>query len=173
MIDVAGMGMHLHKLRVEKAIDYSILICFLMGTREFRINYYNDMKHFPENWSEFNGSVDEIGISSKNFTFHSGEKNLHFFEFLNRATHNTPIRLKTIQIDEKIVPKITFSEMNDTENFDVIESCIKEVLNSNVTWCNEQHIPALIETLKGIVSIFLTLGKGSLLSESHRRTDKV
>lgn len=43
-------------------------------------------------------------------------------ELLNRATHNSPIRLQTVQIGEKIVPEVFFSEINDTENFDVMNS---------------------------------------------------
>ena len=46
--------------------------------------------------------------------------------------HNSPIRLQTIQIDKKILPTVMFSQLNDTESFDVIESCMREVLNSNL-----------------------------------------
>ena len=174
MIDLLGTGLHLSKLRMEENLNYSILICLLMGNGKLGNKLYPDIKSYSENWCTFNEKISDQDTSSQNLTFYSDNKPFSFLEHVNRATHNTPIRLNAIQIDKKIIPDVTFSEVSDThtENFDVFEKCLKEVLNSNVSWRGGADIPALLEMLKGLVGIFLLPGNGNLFLESEERARK-
>ena len=172
MIDLTGTGIHLNKLRFEKNLDYSMLICLLMGNGDLSRKWYPNEKNYPEDWILFDGGINGTDNFTKNFTFIKGKAN-NTLEFVNRATHNTPIRLNAIQIDNKIVPDVTFSEVNDTENFDVLKTCLKEVLQSNVSWQGGMDILSLLETLNGMVEIFCALGNNHLLHESHNRNDGV
>ena len=65
-------------------------------------------------------------------------------ELLNRAVHNSPVRLKLIQVGEKLLPEVVFSEINDTENFDVLKTCLDEVMKSN--WVFPENISERLET---------------------------
>lgn len=89
-----------------------------------------------DNWrSAFATKPDVASKNESIFIFENGEKSTNLndkLELLNRALHNSPVRLKSLRIDEKIFPKVIFSEDNDTENFDVLENCLKEVLRSKI-----------------------------------------
>ena len=106
LIDLAGTGTNLHYLRENFNLDYSILIC-IVGNKDlykmYRIMRGKDKIKFPDS-----------------------------LELLNRATHNSPVRLQTVQVGDKILPEVTFSALNDTENLDVMESCLREVLSSKM-----------------------------------------
>ena len=131
LIDLFGSGTHLHTLRKAFKLNFSILIC-LLGRDVF--NLYPNMPHV-KNWlsafdSTLNVSTDDAAI----FFFDVSVTNLDgsVTELLNRAVHNTPVRLRTIHVGDKLLPEVTFSEINDTENFDVLTACLDEVLNSKL-----------------------------------------
>lgn len=131
MIDLFGTGVHLHNLREIFNVDFSILIC-LLGSQKAGQKMYPTMLHV-ENWT----SAQECNKQSERKSIFLIEAKGKITvsdktELLNRATHNSPVRLKTIRIDEKILPEVIFSEINDTENFDVFETCLREVLNSEL-----------------------------------------
>ena len=74
------------------------------------------------------------------FYFVGYEYDKHFIgsanEVFNRATHNSPLRMNLIQLDDKVLPRVFFSQVDDTENLDVFEACLHEVLNSRIVWPN-------------------------------------
>ncbi len=132
MIDLYGTGTHFNNIRQKFNVDFSILICI----RDIRFKKsekpYFDMST-PEKWIPFIESSDISTDKNNNFYFYHDKGNFYdSLENLNRSTHNSPVQLKTIKIGEKIFPKVIFSEANDKESFDVIESCLNEVLNSNI-----------------------------------------
>lgn len=133
IMDLYGTGAHLNNLRENFGLNFSILICLKLDVKVTQILYPNML--FIENWiSALDSKYDDTLNKEKIFILQEKGK----FKFsdaiepLNRATHNSPVRLKTVQIDEKIFPKVIFSESNDTENFDVFEQCFSEVLRSKI-----------------------------------------
>ena len=168
MIDLTGTGVHLNNLRINENLNYAILIALLIkrnDNTDFVKKLYPNEKSYPEDWIYFDDAGSDSDVYFKNFTFFDGgNQNM---EFINRAPHNTPIRLNAFQIGEKIIPDVIFSEINDAENYDVIETCFKEAVNSKIIWCSES--PALIETLKGLLKIFLDISHNRLLCDSHSR----
>ena len=93
-------------------------------------------------------------------------------ESLNRATHNSPVRLKNVTIDGKIFPKVTFTQINDTENFDVIESCLREVLKSQLvlpTLDGAVVKELLLQLIQVLNSYFVQLP----LRRQHQLTERV
>ena len=160
MIDLTGTGTHLHSLRNKGILDYSLLMCFC--ELESGKKLYSNKKNYPENWIPFDSDIEISDLSSTNFYFSNSDG--YWLEFLNRATHNTPVRLNNIQIDKKFIPKITFSEINDTENFDVIKDCIKEVLKSKIVWGNGVD---LIKLLNEMIKIYIDLAGHTL--HNHRQ----
>lgn len=129
MVDLTGTGTHLHDMRKYIRARYSILVCYKYGinTREL----YNGLPN-AEDWIPFADNVGRADAES-NFYFKQFGDNV-LYEFFNRATHNTPISLETLNIGGKTVSNVTFSELDDTEYRDVLESCLREVLNSKIVW---------------------------------------
>ena len=171
MIDLTGTGVHLHKLRAEKKLNYAVCICFLMDKGTSAKKLYPDAEHFPSHWVTFDGEFHEENVSAENFTFFSDYMSFDFFEFVNRATHNTPLRLNTMKIGENLIPNVIFSEINDTENYDVLEACVREALNTNLDvlrWNEtDNSFSVLAESLRGLLEVFIALGQGTLLHEKH------
>lgn len=130
MIDLIGTGVHLNILRKKYALNYSILISVHNNeetAKRIYPNLYESRIWLPSTKQDNNVNADFFIIEL--------EENLNIndsIEALNRAIHNSPVRLKTLNIGEKILPKVIFSENNDTENFDVLENCLYEVLNSRL-----------------------------------------
>lgn len=125
MIDLGGTGLRLNKLREDMQNKFSILLCYCYDTT--KINNWNAPNNFPET--------------------SAGNENFYFFnirddtlEFLNRATHNTPIKMNLIEIGEKIIPQIIFSEVSDTENPDVLENCLSELLKAPINWGGQIYL---------------------------------
>lgn len=133
MIDLYGTGTHLNNLRENFGLNFSILICLTLDLKVTQRLYPN--MPLIENWISALDSKYDNAPNRANFFISKEAGKLNFsdsIEPLNRATHNSPVRLKTVQIDEKIFPKVIFSESNDTENFDVPEQCFNEVLRSKM-----------------------------------------
>ena len=151
MIDLGGTGTRLRKLRAESNLKYSILLCFNYSTQKI------------EDWTPVLNS----------FRFYSERDNDLYFinrfidtlEFLNRATHNTPIKLNTVQIAEKIIPSVVFSEISDTENLDVIENFLKETLKNQVNW-GGSGVNAL-ENLQQLSDFVIQWGRPLISNNRH------
>lgn len=75
-------------------------------------------------------------------------------ELFNRATHNSPIKIKTVEVNDKLIPEITFSNLNDTENLDVFEECLKVVLHSKIQWSKFESADDLLSVLKMLLIFF-------------------
>ena len=154
MIDLLGTGTHLHAIRKVFDLNFSILIC-LLNDKAMRKKIYTYMPKV-ENWiSAFEQKVDTDYNKASIFIFERTEKlnDNDSIESLNRATHNSPVRLNTMQIGVKILPEIIFSEINDTENFDVLESCLREVLNSKLVSSNYSGGGGIDELLLPLLSV--------------------
>ena len=156
LIDLYGTGMHLNKLREETNLNYSIMICKWMGYNT-AINTYPKM-NLSQNWTNIEYDDKLASMEYLNFCIidldREGWPKKDHLELVNRATHNSPIRMKAITIDDKIIPKVTFSEVNDTENLDVFELCMKEILNSKIQWSIMNDIKDIIMTVKSLLLIF-------------------
>ena len=167
MIDVLGTGMHLHKMRCEMKANYSILLC--CHDEDARREYPN-ASDYPDSWilAEINDEI--LRTLNRNFCFLNYDglrlKLNDLAEHLNRATHNSPIRLNTLRVGDKIVPEVIFSEVNDTENFDVLEMCLKEVLNSKIVWGGVKN-QNVLENLKLMLNILNALGQPVVMKSRH------
>ena len=106
----------------------------------------------PRKWISFLDSPNEPEEKDSAFYFVGYEDGEYYIgptnEVFNRATHNSPIRLSLAQVDEKIWPLVEFSQINDTENLDVFEACLQEVLRSKVHWSNLRRKDILEQLLK-------------------------
>lgn len=131
MMDLIGTGTHLNNMRVKFGLNFAMMICLHhLPSRTFYVDMNDNIKFvsFPE---ESETDIEQ----NANFCFISYDDKFNIndsLESLNRSTHNSPVRLKTLKCDKKIFPKVIFSESNDTENFDVLENCFNEVLKSKL-----------------------------------------
>lgn len=133
LIDLCGTGTHLYNLLEKFNLNFSILIC-MIGSQKTTKKMYPAMLSI-ENWTSASAPKSEIPINKINFflTEMSGKvPGSDSIELLNRATHNSPVKLQTVQCGEKILPEVLFNEINDTENFDVMEECFREVLKTKI-----------------------------------------
>ena len=147
MIDLYGSGTHLHTLRETFNLKYSTLICLLDKGINPKTLY--PTMSIAKNWNS--ALVPKFAVTTDKANFFivtpPPEENImrdYSIELLNRATHNSPIRLKLIQVGEKLLPEVVFSEINDTENFDVLKTCLDEVMKSN--WVFPENISERLET---------------------------
>lgn len=147
-LDLIGTGYRLHQLR--GVLNYSLLICCHLS-KKFSETYHKP-EEMPAKWISFIDNPDAPNESKNAFYFVGYEDGERYIgpanEVFNRATHNSPIRLNLAQVDEKILPLVTFSQVNDTKNFDVFEACLHEVLNSNIVWSNLRRKDILEYLLK-------------------------
>ena len=173
MIDLFGTGTHLHNMRIKFGLSFSVLICLLFNSSDFVKNYYSGMETIK----------DCISFIENPDKFMEKNINLYFvklpngdiaasLENLNRATHNSPVRLKAVQIGEKIFPKVTFSESNDTEKFEVMERCFNEVLKSKlvVPKLNSKDIE---ESLRFLLKVLISSLVQLPLRNQHQLIDQV
>ncbi len=156
MIDLVGSGMGLNKLRNYMKADYSILMCNCYNTKNI------------ENWTALD-TMPEISPENKNFYFTSFNHSADILEFLNRATHNTPIKIQNVKIGEKIVPKIFFSEVNDSENLDVMLKCLSEVLKSSINWGGTGE--NAFKTLEELIPFGINWVRPMIFRENHHLTE--
>ncbi len=135
MIDLRGTGKHLHNLRKTFGVDFSILIC-IISSKQPEQKIYPNMSCIENFHSAFDDKADGTVAKASFFITETEGKipGSDDIELLNRSTHNLPLRLVNVTLGNKIVPEVFFSETNDTENFDVLESCLKEVLHSKPVW---------------------------------------
>ena len=132
MIDLIGTGVHLNILRKKYALNYAVLISIHNNeetTKRIYPNLYEARVWLPvaKESNTKNNNADFFIIELK--------ENLNIndtIESLNRATHNSPIRLNALYVGEKIISNAVFSENDDIENFDVLENCLREVLKSKL-----------------------------------------
>ena len=133
LIDLVGTGIHMHNLREEFNLSCSILIC-IIGSQKPKKSMYPTMRQV-ENWTPAAAPIENIPAGKANFfLLETADKipGSDAIELLNRATHNSPVNLQTVQVDEKILPEVFFHELSDTENFEVMEDCFREVLKSKI-----------------------------------------
>lgn len=149
-IDLIGTGATLHKLRMNDAINFSLLICLVVDKNWIQFNRKPD--ELPENYICFADNPHVPAGAKDIFYFAGYESDTHYgsveHEHFNRATHNSPITLNLAHVDEKILPLVEFNPISDTENFDVIEACLREVLNSKIPWPNLPQRGILEQLLK-------------------------
>ena len=88
-------------------------------------------------------------------------------ELFNRATHNSPIKLKAGEFDKTIIPAITFTAINDTENLDVFETCMKIVLQSKIGRSKLERTEDLLSLLKLLILSFDIQAKQSIFRSQH------
>lgn len=132
-------------------ITYSLLICCHLSKR-FAENFHKAKGDLPEKWISFIDNPDTPEGANDAFYFAGYEDGEHYIgqanEVFNRSTHNSPIRLSLVQAGEKLLPAVLFSQVDDTENLDVFEACLHEVLNSKIYWSNLRRKDVLEQLLK-------------------------
>ena len=160
MIDLCGTGAHLHILRTDCQLNYSILLCYLVDPR-IALEKYKDAR-IPKEYLSIKSTVKENFVYSGGDFYFDLQKNSWDarVEILNRATHNTPIKLQNIKIDGKIIPKIIFSGANDTEYLELLENALQCVLGSKIIWGGGENLNDKLENLKNMLSIFSESSKG-------------
>lgn len=146
LIDFGGTRRTLDRLRDKMSTKYSILMC----------SYYSSMDHSGKiKWTDFDDQQNLIDYGINNFRF---TNNYSFaLEVLNRATHNTPIKLNAVNIGDKIIPDVVFNEVNDTENLDVFLSCMKEVMTTRTIYGGGKSVNDLLENLNHLITITQTI----------------
>lgn len=156
LIDLLGTGLHFNKLREKIDNPYSILICGYLGKKISSEVYGNE--NFPKNWFNINEVSQNDDIKNLNFYIDDCDKDKFAWsenvEVFNRSVHNSPLRIKTFKIYNKIIPEVTFSEVNDTENLDVFKACMKEILSSKIQWPKFENYVEIDSMLKIILQIF-------------------
>lgn len=133
LIDLSGTGTHLHNLREKFKLNLSILMC-IIGNQKTTNKMYPNMLSIA-NWISASAPKSELPQGKTNFFLIETKGRIpgsDSIELLNRSTHNSPVRLQTVQVGEKILPEVIFNEVNDTENFDVMESCFREILKTRI-----------------------------------------
>ena len=165
LIDIYGTGVHLSKIKEMINANCSILINIWSGY-ESAIKIYN-YPDFSKNWFRITEAIEStsndeynfymIDMKNDNFGMHDG------LEWFNRATHNSPIRLKAVEIADKIIPEVVFNEHSDTENLVVFETFMKEMLNSNVKWLRTNDIKLSMDVLKFLLVNFAVEGNRIIL----------
>ena len=173
MIDLTGTGMTFHRLRTQENIPYSSLVCFKSEYDITKSYPYEDS--YPENWITFRGKIKDADISYANFRFIRRDDTHAVFitlENFNRSNHNSPVRLDNFYIDDKLITNVIFSEICDTENFDVFDACFHEVLKSEIEWGG---IPTEkpLSLLKVMLSIFGESSRHVVLKERHMTDEDV
>ena len=170
MIDIVGTGKHLNKLRQLMHADFSLMICLWFGF-DISSNIYKDIK-LSNNLLYVKDSLQTESKSGLDFCIFNGYKdNLpiqNHIELINRATHNSPVRLKAIKIGNKIVPEVVFSQLNDSENLDVFKACMKEVLSSKIQWFKINDVNEILLTLKMLYLNFNNNANKMLLKSKHQ-----
>ena len=140
LLDLIGTGAALHKLRSGGglALNYSLLICCHLG--KLFAETYHKPGGIPDKFISFMDNPNAPEEKNSAFYFAGYEEGERYIgpsnELFNRATHMSPIRLNLVQIGNKILPEVLFSQVNDTENLDVFETCLHEVLKSKIVWSN-------------------------------------
>ena len=173
MIDLQGSGMHFCKLQENSNLKFQIFMCHRADSNSIK-RFYEGVKKIPlpENWIKFAEVENKPVAEDMNFSLLDSTAT-DLIELFNRATHNTPIKLNTVKIGEEIIPDVIFSEVSDTENLDVFETCLQEVLKSNIVWWSGKTPQETVETTKKIVEIFETLAGPITLKNSHNLTGDV
>ena len=157
MIDLLGTGRTLHLLRKDTVLNYSILLCYHQANR------YTDPQ---KRWVALSdSSVDDDSFSFINYSSDTLPLNDNMDVF-NRATHNSPVRMYTLRMKDKNIFQVNLSEINDTENFDVIEACLKEVLKSKIVYSRFKGDEA-IENLQQMLQIFTKLAIPVVMMSRH------
>ena len=156
LIDLLGTGLHFDKLRKEINNPYSILICGYLGNKIATEVYPNE--NIPKKWYNINDVSQTDDIKNLNFYIDDCDKDKNDWsenvEVFNRSVHNSPVHIKSVKIKNKVIPDVTFSEIDDTENLDVFKSCMKEVLNSKIQWSKLENYQEISSTLKLLLQIF-------------------
>lgn len=173
LIDLIGSGTHLNKLREITKLNCAILMCFRDAQEDIGKRY----KIFPpKNWTLVNTLQDKISNPNLNLCFlnyNASEFDLNRSqENFNKANHNSPIKLSCVKIGKKNIPNVIFNEINDIENQDVFEKCIREVLNSHINWLSNingggykilEHYEEIFEIyLKPLLTFFTASVNSSL-----------
>jgi len=138
LLDLIGTGASLHKLRCKEELNlnYSLLICCHLS-KVFAETYHKP-GDIPNKFISFMDNPNAPEEKNSAFYFCGYEDGERYIgpanELFNRATHASPIRLNLVQIGNKILPEVFFSQINDTENLDVFETCLHAVFNSKIVW---------------------------------------
>ena len=178
LIDLLGTGLHFNKLREKINNPYSILICGYLGQR-ISSQVYGD-ENFPKNWVNIDEVAPNEDIKNLNFYIDNCDKDKSGWsenvEVFNRSVHNSPLRIKTFKLANKVIPEVSFSEVNDTENLDVFKTCMKEILNSKIQWSKFENYLDIDSILKVMLQIFETYAKRFVLrneQDVQENADKI
>ena len=175
LVDLHGSGNHLNKLRDLVKCNYSIVICEWIGYNAAS-KYYPGMQ-CSKKWINVKDIVNQKIEENLNFSLIDLEnENLPKFdnlELLNRATHNSPIKMKSIKIEDKIIPEVIFSKVNDTENLDVFETCMKEILREKIKFPIIEDIPQILSSLRYILPYFNNYANKFLLKGQHNMQESI
>ena len=129
LIDLLGTGMHINKIRAISGLKFSLMILNRLSFKTAASIYKSD-EYIPKDWITLNDEYrdgDELNFHAPGCGI-TGQST----EVLNRATHNSPIKMKSLEIDGKIIPEIIFSGLDDTEETDVLYACLKQILRSDI-----------------------------------------
>ncbi len=173
LIDLLGSGRHLCYMREKIKSTFSIMFGYWGGYKAAAEAY--PKWDIPKNWTnirdgikfESEKNIDFYVINSEEF---KEKLNTNDWEMFNRATHNSPIRLKAIKIANKIIPEVIFKQSDDTEYTEVFQTCIKEVLNSKIEWItfNENKIEEMVSLMKFLLISFLKAGEPIFLRSKYQ-----
>lgn len=153
LLDLCGTASHLNILREDCNLDYSILMCYLINPL-YAESHYTDSRVPKKFFSIKEVFNEDFSNTDGDFYFSYATKWFAPIETLNRPKHTTPIRLYNLKIGEKIIPKVIFTELNDTEYFDVLESCTKLILSSKINWGGANNLESALKNLLDLINIF-------------------
>lgn len=133
LIDLRGTGVHLKKLVDDSDIDADLLLCIWLGAEEALKSYNVDNVMFKS-------YQDKCEVSNKSnlYIYNYAEKVSNSadwddtMEVINRAPHNSPIKMNIIDVGEEKVPDVIFSEVDDTEYLEVFEQCMQFIMERHM-----------------------------------------
>lgn len=161
MIDLQGSGGHLRMLKDDADLKYSTLMCYKVNTSKCPTN----------TWFSFANHAQASQETEPDFYLMPTITDT--CEFFNRATHNTPFKLTALQIADEIIPHVIFSEVCDTENMDVLLSCMREVLQSRIIWGGVASQSKLSAKFEYLSKLFATLTGHKILRTRHSIDDQM
>ena len=172
LIDLTGTGVNLHMFRDKAKLNFSLLLCLLIGRTESAKIYPNLSQFMSNDWISISDGLQAPPANppERLCLFDLEKDNLPInddIELFNRATHNSPLRMTAIEFGGKIIPEVTFSEVDDTENLDVFEACMKTVLQSKIRWSNLDRVEDMLTTLKDMLKTFKSNSQRLILRQQQ------
>ena len=172
LIDLTGTGVHMRVMRDKYKLMHAFLI-FVMFNPNVAAKIYPQYKQYlPIDWRDIRAELMKPSAVDRTIDQtidRSNEAPEYFYVFerqrdgitdvdelerFNRATHNSPIRMKTIDLGGRLIPEVTFSEVDDSEGLEIFEACMEKIMSTEIRWSRLGSVEELTSALKTLLIAF-------------------